>query len=105
MQAPISGKLRAMNDKRVRLAHHTSHHNSTDKEKGEPSLMPGMLDFRIKSQKYKPMQTNEVLDFTEKEIIETLKELIALTKAMGDDPSSPSISPAPKSDQPARGAR
>lgn len=57
---PITSDLRAMNDTRVRLAHHTR-----DRKASAPALIPATLDLRSKSKKYKPLTTSEVVDFSE----------------------------------------
>lgn len=98
----ISADLRSMNDTRVRLAHHTRHHTDTD-DTAPNSLMPAKFDLRNKSQSYKALRGEEILDFTEKLTTVTSK-IVELVTAMTDimraslDKSSPAASDPPPAD-------
>jgi hypothetical protein len=58
----LAGKLRALNDMRMRLAHHTVWHTSDDP--GRPTLKPAKEDTRKKSRSHKPLTATQILDFT-----------------------------------------
>jgi hypothetical protein len=59
----ISSDLRAMNETRVRLAHHTVWGKS---EKGDEfGLKPGQYDTRTKSKRHAPLTANEIRAFSE----------------------------------------
>ena len=55
-----SGKLRGMNDTRVRLAHHTVWDHFEDQL---VALRPGKHDSRMKSRKHKPLTKAEIFAF------------------------------------------
>jgi hypothetical protein len=98
MWGKISNDLRKMNDTRVRLAHHTSHHKHSS-ENADPSLMPGRFDVRSKTRKLGPLSADEIVDFTEK-VSEVIDKIADLLKAMRlQQPSSPHKSPQPSDDQ------
>lgn len=97
----ISNDLRAMNDTRVRLAHHTTYH---DQIKDLQALMPAMYDRRTKSQKYRPLEFKEVIQFSEKivTVTRTLVRLVVAITITRDKtrPASPDKSPRSPDDQP-----
>jgi hypothetical protein len=78
---PISAELRTLNDTRVRLAHHTSHHEKS--EEFPLSLMPAKFDVRPKSLKYEALTTAEIATFAEK-IIGIIDKTYNLLVSMRD---------------------
>lgn len=55
-------RLRQLNDTRDRLAHHTAQGSRTFLD-DDISLRPGQLDTRDKSQKYQPLDHNQIIEF------------------------------------------
>jgi hypothetical protein len=72
-----SNKLRALNDIRVRLAHHTI----WDHPDQDLALRPGRFDARAKSKKHAPLTDLEIATFTG-ELIKVEDQLEAILKAM-----------------------
>jgi hypothetical protein len=77
--------LKAENDIRVRLAHHSI---SQDKEKLEDEvegihayLRPAIFDTRVKSKKLKPLTAVEIVEFSER-VGKIHKKLISLLASM-----------------------
>jgi hypothetical protein len=75
----ISAKLRALNDTRVRLAHHTTWDGSQDQ--GQLRLKPSKFDTRPKSKKYAALSATEILAFIEA-VWAVHKQLMQLAKDM-----------------------
>jgi hypothetical protein len=73
----IHKKLREMQDKRDRLAHHTSFSGNT----ASTALRPGRFDTRQKSLKYRPLETNEIGLFT-RDLMKVLEDCTDLVNAM-----------------------
>jgi hypothetical protein len=92
----FSAALRGMNDKRVRLAHHTIHHGKTTGTEF-PSLLPTRFDLRSKSAKYKPLEVEEILAFTNK-VTDKIDELSALMTSMTEEHALLHKSPSAASD-------
>jgi hypothetical protein len=89
-------RLKALNDTRTRLAHHTSL-RQTD---GPIGLRPSQLDTRSKSLAYHPLTVDEVHDFSAK-VVAIHKEITELFEAMAlslppsdDPPEEPAPDPA-----------
>lgn len=55
----LNSRLRALNDTRVRLAHHTV----MGRDYNEVSLRPPLYDVRTKSNKYSPLDEGEIREF------------------------------------------
>jgi Mg2+ and Co2+ transporter CorA len=68
----LSRRLRSLNDVRVRLAHHTIHHQSRDED--NPTLKPARFDLRTKSQKYAALEIEHIIEFIAT-MTETIREL------------------------------
>jgi hypothetical protein len=60
----LASKLRALNDTRVRLAHHTASYVSDDEVVTKPFLKPAKEDTRSKSKAYKPLEAVQIVAFT-----------------------------------------
>jgi hypothetical protein len=73
----VSSDLRAINDTRVRLAHHTIWDNPGT----TPALRPGKHDAKSKSKKHQPLTGSEVISFS-KAVLEAEKKLIPMISAM-----------------------
>jgi hypothetical protein len=80
----ISERLRGLKDTRDRLAHHTIYYgDKATTLAGDTSLRPGRFDIRQKSQKYQPLdhdQIGKVIDSVGK----VVEDLTALLTAMTD---------------------
>ena len=77
----ISERLRGLKDIRDRLAHHTIFSGDKIGATGDTSLRPGRLDTRRKSQKYEPLNFEQISTFTHS-ISEVLNTISALINAM-----------------------
>ena len=77
----IHKKLREMQDKRDRLAHHTTFSGNTPT--GTVALRPGRFDTRQKSLKYKPLETNEIGQFT-RDLMKVMADCSELIDAMDE---------------------
>jgi hypothetical protein len=97
----ISSDLRSMNDIRVRLAHHSTHHDSLAAFEQMPRLARPRLDVRTKSRKHQPLTADEIIDFTDK-IAATLERSIHLVDIMikREQLASSDKSSQPPDDQP-----
>jgi hypothetical protein len=60
----LSARLRRIKDDRDRLAHHLVDQESKSINFGDATLRPSNMDIRQKSLKFKPMNKDDVLDFT-----------------------------------------
>jgi hypothetical protein len=76
----INEKLRAMQDTRDRLAHHTLYSGVTN---DNVALNPGRLDTRRKSQKYKPLDFPQITSFI-LDLSNVIQESADLINAMND---------------------
>jgi hypothetical protein len=74
----IHKKLREMQDRRNRLAHHTAFSGTLT---ASPALRPGRFDTRQKSLKYQPLTTNEIGQFTG-DLMKVLDDCTDLINAM-----------------------
>jgi hypothetical protein len=95
----ISEKLKRLKDTRDRLAHHTIHHQGAISVLGiDTSLRPGPFDTRRKSKKFKPLDFDQITEFTESvrvvvdefaALLTSMRELLkreTLQKSSGQDP-------------------
>jgi hypothetical protein len=81
----LDSRLRALNDTRVRLAHHTA----MGVDHSEVSLRPPIYDVRTKSNKYSPLDEDEIREFIKKvgDVSLQLMRLIeAIQNALGTSP-------------------
>jgi hypothetical protein len=93
-------RLKRLNDTRVRLAHHTIHAVPAS-ELEDTSLRPGRLDSRRRSQKYQPLNADQILTFIHSvsDVLIDLSEIItAMTEIVQQEPL-PEKSSEPDSDQ------
>jgi hypothetical protein len=74
----LNSRLRALNDTRVRLAHHTA----MGLDHSEVSLRPAVYDVRTKSNKYSPLDEGEIREFVKKvgDITFQVMELVEAVK-------------------------
>ena len=77
----ISERLRGLKDTRDRLAHHTIYSGPKIGATGDTLLRPGRLDARQKSQKYEPLNFEQISTFTHS-VTEVLNALTTLINAM-----------------------
>jgi hypothetical protein len=77
----IHKRLKEMQDKRDRLAHHTTFSSNIPSDR--VALRPGRLDTRQKSLKYKPLETNEIGQFT-RDLIKISNDCAELIFAMDE---------------------
>jgi hypothetical protein len=98
----ISEKLRGLKDTRDRLAHHTIYYgDKATTIAGGTSLRPGQFDSRQKSQKYQPLDFDEIskfiesLDKVQESLIALLNDMTVLLK----HETSQQKSPEPNTDQ------
>jgi hypothetical protein len=84
---PIAEKLKALNDTRVRLAHHTAW--GCQQIHGKSFLRPGFFDVRPKSRKYPPLTASEIVAFSQrvrsvyKQMDAFLEKMNAVTSSAG----------------------
>ncbi|MDQ1405357.1 MAG: hypothetical protein QOG55_986 [Acidobacteriaceae bacterium] len=86
-------RLRALNDTRTRLAHHT-----TFESEGLVSLKPSRLDIRPKSLAYEPLQDADIVKFTS-DVSDLQTELMAIIEAVESLTPSVGISEEPNPGQ------
>jgi hypothetical protein len=99
----LSERLRSLKDTRDRLAHHTIY--SGDKAAtlaGDTSLRPGQFDSRQKSQKYQPLDSDQISKFIDSvnKIMDDLRTLLTTMTDLLNEETSQRKSSEPKSDQP-----
>ena len=101
----LSGRLKDLNDTRVRLAHHTVYYggNATTLA-SEISLRPGQFDVRPKSQKHRsaPLDYDQLCNFIEitGKVISDLKEVLNAMTEITKRETSQQNSSKPISDPP-----
>jgi hypothetical protein len=101
----ISERIRALNDTRVRLAHHTIYFgDKATTMAGDTSLKPGQFDIRPKSQKHRtdPLDYDQISKFID-DVGEVVKDLTVLLNSMTvllTQETSQQKSAEPTSDQP-----
>jgi hypothetical protein len=80
----ISERLRGLKDTRDRLAHHTIYEgDQATTIKGDSSLRPSRFDLRQKSQKYQPLDLDQIYKFSDS-LIKVHGELTVLLNSMTD---------------------
>jgi hypothetical protein len=96
----VAERLKKLNDTRVRLAHHTIHAVPSS-ELEDTSLRPGRLDARRKSQKYQPMNADQILSFIHSvtAVLEDLTIIVKTMTAIVEQETSPEKSGEPDSGQ------
>ena len=78
----INENLKRLNDTRNRLAHHSIYHGANASAlAGDTSLRPGRFDARKKTQKYQPMDVDQILKFADS-VAGVQEDLTALLNAM-----------------------
>lgn len=78
----ISNRLRGLKKTRDRLAHHTIYYgDKVATLTGDTSLRPGRFDTRQESQKYQPLDVDQIFKFTDS-VTELSQDLTALFVAM-----------------------
>jgi hypothetical protein len=87
-------RLRALNETRTRLAHHTSLQAESDFD-----LRPSGLDARARSRAYEPLTEPDILDFIKK-VVALHQEIAELFEAMAASLPSDDISEGPNPGQP-----
>jgi hypothetical protein len=98
----ISERLRGLKDVRDRLAHHTIHYgDKATTDKGATSLRPGRFDIRQKSQKYEPLEVDQIFAFGDSlgKVQEDLTALLNAMTALLSNETSQRRSSAPTPDQ------
>jgi hypothetical protein len=98
----ISHRLRGLKDTRDRLAHHTIYYgNKATTLAGGTSLRPGQFDIRQKSQKYQPLDFEQISKFIDS-VGKVQEDLTVLLNSMTDllkQETSQQKSPEPTPDQ------
>jgi hypothetical protein len=89
-------RLRALNDTRTRLAHHTTF----ESELGAVTLKPSRLDIRPKSLAYQPLQDSDIVNFVSG-VSALLSELMIIIEAV----EALQTSSAERADEPNPGQR
>jgi hypothetical protein len=100
----ISERLRGLKDTRDRLAHHTVYDGSQSTTiSGDTSLRPAQFDIRQKSQKYQPLDFDQVLKFSDSvgKVQDDLTTLLNAMTALLTHETSQKKSSEPTPDQPA----
>jgi hypothetical protein len=101
----LSERLRALKDTRDRLAHHTIYDGPRAKTyEGDTALRPGTFDSRTKSQKYQPLDYDQISAFIES-VNNVVGDLTALLNSMTEMLQSETLrqkssSPAPDQSHP-----
>jgi hypothetical protein len=80
----VSERLRGLKDTRDRLAHHTIYEgDQATTIKGDSSLRPSRFDLRQKSQKYQPLDLDQISKFSDS-LIKVQEDLTVLPNSMTD---------------------
>jgi hypothetical protein len=78
----LSGRLRSLKETRDRLAHHTIYYgNKATTLAGDTTLRPAQFDIRQKSQKYQPLNHDQISEFIDS-VSKAADDLRALLESM-----------------------
>jgi hypothetical protein len=100
----IRERLRGLKDIRDRLAHHTIYYgDKATTLTGDTSFRPGRFDTRQKSQKYQPLDSEQISRFVDS-VEKVIRDLTGLLNAMTDllkrETSQKNSEPSPDQDHP-----